>query len=203
MKFDNAVLESSYGTAKQLPVSDIPEIAFSGRSNVGKSSLLNKILNRKALARVSTKPGKTITINFYKLGDVRLCDLPGYGYAKVAGSERERWSGLMEHYFTTDRNIKLVVQLVDMRHPPSKLDLDMLHFLESAGYHFIIALTKSDKLNKTERKNRLTALQTELSFLSDTVKIIPFSAEKGEGADEIKKEIENAILGDEGNNVII
>ena len=108
MKFENAKFESAFGKASQLPKSDLPEIVFTGKSNVGKSSLINKIFNRKALAKVSSTPGKTATVNFYNMGDARLVDLPGYGYAKVSLSERERWSKLMDGYFAGDRNIPLV-----------------------------------------------------------------------------------------------
>ena len=148
MNYNNIVFESSFGVSNQLPPSNLPEICFSGRSNVGKSSLINKLVGRKALARVSTKPGKTVTINFFKAGDTRLADLPGYGYAKVSFSEKERWGELMEHYFASSRNIKLVVQLVDMRHPPTKDDLMMMEFLQSTGYEFIVVMTKADKLKK-------------------------------------------------------
>jgi ribosome biogenesis GTP-binding protein YsxC/EngB len=157
--------EKSIGTAAQIPESDLPEICFSGRSNVGKSSLINKLLGRKAMARVSTKPGKTVTINFFKLENLRLADLPGYGYAKVSGSERERWADLMETYFQSDRNIGLVFQLVDMRHSPSEYDLDMLRLLRDTECSFAVVLTKSDKLNKTERSKRLSELESSLSII--------------------------------------
>lgn len=199
MNFGNPYFEAAYGTAGQLPPSDIPEIAFSGRSNVGKSSLLNAIMSRKALARTSSTPGKTTTINFFRLGDkdgqnaeaVRFCDLPGYGYAKVSGSERIRWGKMMESYFSGGRDIRLTVQLIDMRHPPSKDDIQMLEFLESKSVPFIIVLTKSDKLNKSERAKRLELLKTELSFLGEYSPPIPFSALNKEGTEEIKKFIEN------------
>lgn len=194
MNLNQAVFEKAFGTLSQLPSSDLPEIAFSGRSNVGKSSLINKIFNRKALAKVSSTPGKTATINFYKLDDSRLVDLPGYGYAKVSGSDQVRWSKLMEGYFSTNRNIKLVVQLVDMRHSPTKLDIQMLSYLEQMGFDFIIALTKCDKLNKTETEKRLAALSEELSFLEKMPLFIPCSATKGNGIEQIKAEIEKSVL---------
>lgn len=194
MKYESAFFEAAYGTQKQLPPSDLPEIAFSGRSNVGKSSLLNKIFNRKALARVSGTPGKTATVNFFRVGDVRFADLPGYGYARVGEQERRRWADLMEGYFQSGRNIKLVVQLVDMRHKPSQDDFGMLDFLSQTGLNFIIVLTKSDKLNKTEREARLAALNDELKFIGHKVTIIPFSATNGEGTDAIKAEIEKIEL---------
>lgn len=191
MRFDKVKYEASYGTAQQLPASEHIEIAFAGRSNVGKSSMLNKILNRKNLARVSSVPGKTVTVNFFDCDGIKLVDLPGYGYAKVNFNEKKRWADLMEGYFTSDRNIRLVVQLTDMRHPVTKDDLDMMRFMQSAGYDFIVVMTKSDKLNKTERTKRMEDIHTELAEFGD-VKIIPFSASNGEGADEIRKAIETA-----------
>lgn len=191
MRFDKVKYEASYGTAQQLPASEHIEIAFAGRSNVGKSSMLNKILNRKNLARVSSVPGKTVTVNFFDCDGIKLVDLPGYGYAKVNFNEKKRWADLMEGYFTSDRNIRLVVQLTDMRHPVTKDDLDMMRFMLSAGYDFIVVMTKSDKLNKTERTKRMEDIHTELAEFGD-VKIIPFSASNGEGADEIRKAIEAA-----------
>lgn len=191
MRFDKVKYEASYGTAQQLPKSENTEIAFAGRSNVGKSSMLNKILNRKNLARVSSVPGKTVTVNFFDCDGVKLVDLPGYGYAKVNFNEKKRWADLMEGYFTSGRNIRLVVQLTDMRHPVTKDDLDMMRFMKSAGYDFIVVMTKSDKLNKTERANRLEAVKQELAEF-DGVRIIPFSASNGEGAEDIRKAIEAA-----------
>ena len=191
MRFDKVKYEASYGTAQQLPASEHIEIAFAGRSNVGKSSMLNKILNRKNLARVSSVPGKSVTVNFFDCDGIKLVDLPGYGYAKVNFNEKKRWADLMEGYFTSDRNIRLVVQLTDMRHPVTKDDLDMMRFMQSAGYDFIVVMTKSDKLNKTERTKRMEDIHTELAEFGD-VKIIPFSASNGEGADEIRKAIEAA-----------
>ena len=177
---------------EQLTASELPEIAFSGRSNVGKSSLLNKLLNRKNLARVSSVPGKTVTINFFKGDGVRFVDLPGYGYAKVAKSEKLRWATLMEEYFSSDRDIRMVVQLVDLRHPPSKDDMDMIDFLYSSGYDFVVAATKSDKLNKTQYNERCARLKEELSAYPG-VTIIPFSSLKGEGVEELKKQIERVV----------
>lgn len=192
IRFENAQFEAAFGTFSQIPPSTLPEVAFAGRSNVGKSSLLNKLFNRKSLARVSSVPGKTITINFYKLGEYRMVDLPGYGYAKVAHGEKRRWAEMMEGYFQSQRNIRLVVQLIDMRHAPSKDDMVMLDFLKQSGYPFIIVYTKSDKLNKTERAKRLDAFKEELAEYSDILKI-PFSATKGEGTEEIKKAVSDAL----------
>ena len=189
MRFDKVQYEASYGTSQQLPKSDAVEIAFAGRSNVGKSSMLNRIFNRKNLARVSSVPGKTITINFFRVEDVRIVDLPGYGYAKVNFNEKKRWADLMEGYFNSGRNIRLVVQLTDMRHPVTKDDLDMMRFMQAAGFDFIVVMTKSDKLNKTERNNRLEAIKEELAEFGD-IEAIPFSAQNGEGADKIREAIE-------------
>lgn len=190
MNFNNAQFEKSFGCANELPISDIGEICFSGRSNVGKSSLVNKILGRKAIARVSSRPGKTITVNFFKVENIRLVDLPGYGYAKVAYSEKERWSELMESYFDGSRNIKNVFQLIDMRHPATEFDISMLRFLKDAGISYTIVLTKSDKLNVSETKNRLEQIEEELSDLADNVQIIPFSAQNGQGTEQIRQIIE-------------
>lgn len=190
MNYNNIVFESSFGVSNQLPPSNLPEICFSGRSNVGKSSLINKLVGRKALARVSTKPGKTVTINFFKAGDTRLADLPGYGYAKVSFSEKERWGELMEHYFASGRKIKLVVQLVDMRHDATADDISMINYLIETGYDFVIALTKSDKLNKTERQNRLDAFKEQFENLPEGVEYFPFSSQNGEGVDTLKSLIE-------------
>lgn len=190
MKYEKAEFKSAYGTFEQLPVSDLPEIAFAGRSNVGKSSLLNKLFMRKNLARVSSVPGKTITINFYGVDGVNFVDLPGYGYAKVSRSEKQRWAKMMEGYFNSDRNIKLVIQLVDMRHPPTEDDIMMMEFLESTGIDFVVVMTKSDKLNKGDYKKRLEKSKAELNFI-DSDYIIPFSSQTGENIEKIKAIIES------------
>ncbi len=193
MNLQKAVFEAAFGTFSQLPPSDLPEIAFAGRSNVGKSSLLNRLFNRKSLARVSSVPGKTVTINFYSADGVRLVDLPGYGYAKVARSEKQRWAEMMEGYFNSDRNIKLVVQLIDMRHPPTKDDCMMLEFLESKKYNYVIVMTKSDKLNKGEYAARTKNISAELPFVPQA-RILPFSAVSGEGAEQLKQIMEQHLL---------
>lgn len=190
MKYEKAEFKSAYGTFEQLPVSNLPEIAFAGRSNVGKSSLLNKLFMRKNLARVSSVPGKTITINFYGVDGVNFVDLPGYGYAKVSRSEKQRWAKMMEGYFNSDRNIKLVIQLIDMRHPPTEDDIMMMEFLESTGIDFIVVMTKSDKLNKGDYKKRLEKSKEEMSFI-DSEYIIPFSSQTGENIEKIKAIIES------------
>lgn len=185
MNFNKAEFYTSYGSFKQIPKSTKTEIAFAGRSNVGKSSLINKIFNRKALARVSAVPGKTATINFYSLEDVFFVDLPGYGYAKVSKSEKERWGELIEGYLNDDRRLALVFQLVDFRHPPTKDDIMMINFLIDSGLPFVVVLTKADKLSKKQRAERRAALMNELPCAED-ITIIEFSAQTGEGAEEIR-----------------
>lgn len=190
MNYNIAEYEKSFGTAAQLSESDAPEFCFSGRSNVGKSSLINKIVNRKSLARVSSNPGKTVTINFYKIDTIRLVDLPGYGYAKVPFGERTRWSDLMESYFRTGRNIKMVFQLIDMRHPPTEFDFSMLDFLYQMQIPYCVVLTKCDKLNKTQYEERLSLISEELGELGNGIKIIPSSASSGLGISQIKEILE-------------
>lgn len=192
MNYNLAKFERAYGIFEQLPESKESEIVFSGRSNVGKSSLLNKLFNRKSLARVSSVPGKTITINFYDVDGVKFVDLPGYGYAKLSKSEKERFAGLMEGYFNSDRNIKLVVQLVDMRHKPSADDYAMISFLHEMQIPFIVACTKADKLKVKEFQKRSAELLSELENVDENV-IIPFSSQNGLGADKIKQLIENSL----------
>jgi GTP-binding protein len=186
MKIESAVFEISAGVSGQLIASTLPEIAFSGRSNVGKSSLINRLLNRKNLARTSATPGKTATINFYKLDTMRLVDLPGYGYARISAAEKQRFSRTIEHYFDDDRDLRLVLQLVDMRHPPSADDMQMIDYLVQCEIPFVIVLTKADKLNKTQRQQRLESLERELSQF-EGVQWIPFSAVTGEGVDVLRQ----------------
>lgn len=184
MKLEKAEFEAAFGTVSQIFPCTVPEAVFAGRSNVGKSSLINKLLCRKSLARVSSQPGKTATINFYACEGARLVDLPGYGYAKVSRSEKERWAGLIDGYFAQDRDIRLVVMLVDSRHKPTADDVTMLDFLEETGLPTVIALTKIDKLNKSERAARLAAFPDELGC--DEEMLIPFSSVTGEGADKLR-----------------
>ena len=185
MNFHNVVFETSYATSDMLPKSDLLEIAFAGRSNVGKSSMINKIFNRKNLARVSSMPGKTATINFFRLENIRFVDLPGYGYAKVSKSEKLRWAELMEGYFNSDRDIALVVQLVDFRHPPTNDDLSMIDFLIEMEFPFIVVLTKADKLSSKQRAERLESLKSEIPCFED-ITVVEFSSETGEGVEAIK-----------------
>ena len=196
MNFNKAEFFTSYGSFKQIPPSERTEIAFSGRSNVGKSSLINKIFNRKALARVSAVPGKTATINFYSLENVYFIDLPGYGYAKVAKSEKERWAGLIEGYLGDDRELALVFQLVDFRHPPTADDILMINFLIDNGIPFVVVLTKADKLSKNQRAERRAALMNELPCAED-ITVIEFSAQTGEGVEQIRAIIEEIAADDD------
>lgn len=188
INFNKAEFIMAAGTSKQLKPSDKPEVIFSGRSNVGKSSLINKLVNRKALARVSATPGKTATINFFDVDKFCLVDLPGYGYAKVSRSEKDRWAELMEGYFSQNRDFCLVVQIVDMRHPPTQDDLNMIDFLYQNNFDFIIVLTKKDKLKKTAQQQSLQRINEILSDY-EGVELYPFSALNGEGTEEIKAAI--------------
>ena len=185
MDFKNVAFHCSYGISSQLPESSRAEVAFAGRSNVGKSSLINKVLNRKSLARVSSVPGKTATIEFYTADDFYLVDLPGYGYAKVAKSEKYRWSELIEGYYAQDRQFALTVLLIDMRHAPSELDIQMVDFLVQKELPFIVVLTKADKLNKTETNQMMEVFRKQLPYAEDLT-IIPSSSEKGIGIEEIR-----------------
>lgn len=189
MNFNKAEFYASYGEYKQLPPADKPEFAFAGRSNVGKSSLINKIFNRKSLARVSSVPGKTATINFYKLDNCFMADLPGYGYAKIAKSDKLRWSELIEGYLMSGRDIALIFQLIDMRHPPSEDDMHMINFMIDNELPFVIVFTKADKLNKTERAKRMEGFRNEIEYFDD-ITSVEFSAVTGEGTEKIRSIIE-------------
>ena len=189
MNYNKAEFYACYGLFSQIPESDRTEIVFAGRSNVGKSTLINKIFNRKALARVSSVPGKTATINFYSLEDIFFVDLPGYGYAKVAKTEKQRWAGLIEGYLNADRNIELVFLLVDMRHAPTADDIHMINFLIDNELPFVIILTKADKLNKTERAKAMKVFSETIPCYED-IHVIPFSSQTFEGVEEVRKIIE-------------
>ncbi len=185
MKIETADFEYAVGLSAQLHPSDLPEVAISGRSNVGKSSLINRVLNRKGLARTSATPGKTATINFYKLDTLRLVDLPGYGYAKVSDAERRRWKELIEGYFDQERDLRLVIQLIDMRHRPTADDIMMIDYMIAREIPFVVVLTKSDKLNKGERQRALETIHEALAEY-EGVYIVPFSSLNGEGVDEVR-----------------
>ena len=184
-------LKISAGTPRQIPGDPKTQIAFSGRSNVGKSSLINTLLGRKNLARVSSSPGKTITINFYDVdGKLYLVDLPGYGFAKRSPEEKKQWSALTDGYFTQNKNIdrlSLVLQLIDSRVGPTADDEMMLDFLSQSEIPFVVVATKIDKLNATERKTNLEAIRNHPSV--GGAPVIPFSSLKGEGKEELWKTI--------------
>ena len=184
-------LKMSAGFPEQFPKDPLAQVAFSGRSNVGKSSLINSLLGRKSLARVSSAPGKTITINFYDIdGKLYLVDLPGYGFAKRNPEDKKKWSALTDGYFTRNKNIdrlSLVVQLIDSRMAPTDDDEMMLEFLSQSGLPYMVVATKTDKLNATERKKNLEALGSH-PLIKD-VPLVPFSSLKGEGKDELWKQI--------------
>ncbi len=190
LNYNKAEYVASYGKFSQIPAPERMEIAFAGHSNVGKSTLINKLFNRKNLARVSSVPGKTATINFYGLENIYFVDLPGYGYAKVAKSEKERWAGLIEGYLSSERDIRLVFMLVDMRHAPTKDDVHMINYLIDTEMPFVLVLTKADKLNKTERAKRMEAFTTEIPCFED-MHVIPFSSQTFEGVEELRQIVED------------
>ena len=192
INFNNAELKLSAGRLQQFPREPLPQIAFSGRSNVGKSSLLNTLLNRKKLARVSATPGKTITVNFYNVDrKIYLVDLPGYGFAKRPREEKELWSELTEGYFTKNPSkdaLKLVLQLIDARIGPTDDDIMMINYLIDNGIPFRVIATKADKLSKAALEKQLESLHNEY-FLGTNIEIIPFSSETAMGKDILWNEI--------------
>lgn len=192
INIQNTTLRISAGNASQFPGDPIPQIAFSGRSNVGKSSLINTLLVRKKLARVSSTPGKTITINFYDVDKkLFLVDLPGYGFAKRTASEKQAWSTLTDGYFTANKSIDrlaVIVQLVDSRIGLTEDDAMMIDFMNQSELPYIIVATKVDKLNATERKKNLAAI-AEHPLLAEGTPVIPFSSLKNEGRNELWREI--------------
>lgn len=192
LNFAKAEFLASYGLASQLPSSEAPEFVFVGRSNVGKSSIINKLCNRKKLARVSGTPGKTATINFYSAGDALLVDLPGYGYAKTSASERSRWDNLINGYFTQTRQIPMLLQLLDCRHAPSKDDLKMLEYLNHYKIPFIAVLTKIDKLKPSKHAKTLEEFsQILLEYCSKG--IVLTSAENGAGMQELEELMQKSL----------
>ena len=186
---NNVTLQISAGFVSQFPKDPLPKVAFSGRSNVGKSSLINCLLRRKSLARVSSSPGKTVTINFYNIDrKLYLVDLPGYGFAKRSGTERAVFSDVVDAYLTGDSAPELVVQLIDLKTGPTSFDNLMLSFLNNTGIPYMVIATKADKLNKTEYEKMIGALDTH-PLISKEAEIIPFSALKPTAAEEIRKRI--------------
>ena len=192
MNFNNVEFLISAAAPKDFPQNRIPEIAFAGKSNVGKSSVINRILNRKNFARVGDKPGKTIHVNYFTVDKTcYFVDLPGYGYAQVSQSEKARWGKLMEDYFAAGR-ITLGILIVDYRHPPTKNDITMAQWFIGSGCPFVVVANKMDKLKKSELEPNLKIIREDLE-LPEGTPIIPFSAEKGHGKDELVRMILNAI----------
>lgn len=183
MKINKADLEKVAVEEKQYPAMNLPEFAFAGRSNVGKSSFINAMLNRKNLARTSSTPGKTRTINFYKVNDdLRLVDLPGYGYAKVAKSEKEKWAGIINRYLENRENLLETILLVDIRHEPTALDKQMYDYIIDSGFSGIVIATKKDKIKRSQVDKHVSIIAKKLG-VEHRENIIPFSSEK---KDEVK-----------------
>ena len=183
MKINKAELEKVAVLEKQYPLANLPEFAFAGRSNVGKSSFINAMLNRKNLARTSSTPGKTRTINFYKVNDdLRLVDLPGYGYAKVAKKEKEKWAGIINRYLETRENLLETILLVDIRHEPTDLDKQMYDYILHSGFSGIVIATKKDKIKKSQIDKHISVIAKKLG-VEHRENIIPFSSSE---KDEVK-----------------
>ncbi|MCR5626529.1 MAG: ribosome biogenesis GTP-binding protein YihA/YsxC [Lachnospiraceae bacterium] len=200
MIIKSAELETVVGvTTKGLPQNKHPEFAFAGRSNVGKSSLINSLMSRKNLARTSSTPGKTQTMNFYNINkELYFVDLPGYGYAKVKVDFKAQWGPMIERYLKGSKSLRAVFILVDMRRPPTDDDMMMYEWVVKAGFNPIIIATKSDKLKRSQVKGALAAI--EAAFKGEKVRIIPFSALKGTGRDEILKCIDELLITDAEEN---
>lgn len=195
MIIKKAELETVAVKRSQYPEDNVPEIAFAGRSNVGKSSLLNLLTNRKSLARVSGAPGKTRTINFYRINDeFRIVDLPGYGYAKISKSISENWGDMMEEYFQNRQGLKKVVQLVDIRHAPSAQDVQMYEYLRHYGLDGLVVATKADKVSRNEMQKCMRTIRQTLKLGPDDL-VIPVSALKRQGHDNLLAEIEKLLEG--------
>ncbi len=193
MVIKSAELETVCGVTSKLPNNQELEIAFAGKSNVGKSSLINGLLNRKALARTSSQPGKTQTINFYKINDTfYFVDLPGYGYAKVSASEREKWGKMIERYLNTSEKLVLVFLLIDIRHEPSANDKMMYDWILQSGFTPVIIATKLDKIKRSQLQKNLKIIRTKLDMGKED-KIFPFSAQSKQGRDEIWSYIEGLL----------
>ena len=185
MVIKNVRLETVIGVTSKIPQNVMPEIAFAGKSNVGKSSLINALMNRKSLARTSAQPGKTQTINFYNINDaLYFVDLPGYGYAKVSQQEKEKWGKMIEKYLRQSKVLKTVFLLVDIRHDPSANDKIMYEWILSNGFHPIIIATKADKINRSQLQKQIKAVRQGLDVDKDTI-VIPFSAQTKQWRDEI------------------
>ncbi len=197
MIIKNASLETVCGITSKLPDNQLPEVAFAGKSNVGKSSLINVLMNRKSLARTSSQPGKTQTINFYNVNqELYIVDLPGYGYAKVSKSVSEKWGPMIENYLHTSGQLRMVFLLIDLRHPPTKNDVQMYRWILSNGFSPVIIATKADKVKKSQLPKHLKILKETLRVI-EGVPVIPFSSVTKAGRDEIWDLIETYALGEE------
>ena len=185
MVIKNVSLETVIGVTSKIPDNQLPEIAFAGKSNVGKSSLINALMNRKSLARTSAQPGKTQTINFYNINDeLYFVDLPGYGYAKVSQQEKEKWGKMIEKYLHRSKVLQAVFLLVDIRHEPSANDRQMYEWILANGYHPIVIATKLDKINRSQIAKQVKLVKQGIGVDKDTI-VIPFSAETKQGREEI------------------
>ena len=200
MVIKSVCLETVCGITSKLPENGKPEIAFAGKSNVGKSSLINALMNRKSLARTSAQPGKTQTINFYNINDLMyLVDLPGYGYAKVSQAEKEKWGRMIENYLHESKQLKAVFLLIDIRHEPSANDKQMYDWISYQGYDPIIIATKLDKINRSQIQKQVKLIRTKLEVKPGTM-IIPFSAETKQGREEIWELMDSFVLPKESEN---
>ncbi len=194
MNVNNVLLETVCGITSKLPENTLPEIAFAGKSNVGKSSLINGLINRKAYARTSSQPGKTQTINFYNIENkLYFVDLPGYGYAKVSKETQAKWGKMIEKYLRTSKQLKLVFLLVDIRHEPSANDKDMFCWITENGFRPVVIATKLDKINRSQVAKQVKLLRTGLEMSGEDV-LIPFSAETKQGKEEIWELIEKELV---------
>ena len=189
MNLQIAEFVTSITDLSKLPKDGLPQIVFSGKSNVGKSSVINRVLNRKNFARVGETPGKTVHINFFRIDNrAYFVDLPGYGFAKVPRAEKERWGKLMEQYFSVPERISLGILIVDARHKPTADDMTMAEYFKASGRPFVVVANKLDKLKKSELEPNMALIRQTLS-LPEEIRLIPFSAEKGSGRDELLREI--------------
>ncbi|MCR5459928.1 MAG: ribosome biogenesis GTP-binding protein YihA/YsxC [Acetatifactor sp.] len=197
MVIKNVSLETVCGITSKIPDNPYPEVAFSGKSNVGKSSLINALMNRKSLARTSSQPGKTQTINFYNVNDaLYFVDLPGYGYAKVSQELKAKWGKMIENYLRRSKQLKLVFLLVDIRHAPSENDRTMYDWVLNMGFQPVVIATKLDKINRSQTQKQVKLIREGLRASKETL-IIPFSAETKQGRDEIYALLDQTIFGGE------
>ena len=187
INYNLAHFVASYGKASQIPPSTCPEVSFVGRSNVGKSSIMNKLFGRKGLVKVSSTPGKTANINFFEADGIHFVDLPGYGFAQRSKAERDRWAVLIGDFLESERSFNLVVSLVDIRHDPSKLDFEMVDYLRENEFNFVVALTKADKLSRAQQARQLASIRKQLELPAEQIFVT--SSQTGAGIDKLKRRI--------------